>query len=604
LSVRGTEAGASLPNVEPYLRVTSATTPAWRSDGTLAFLSDGTGVPQVWQVDPADGETRPVTRFPERIGALIGSPSGDRLVFGMDAGGDERQQLWLIEERATPRPLTADPATIHTLGRFSPDGTRLAFASNDRDARFFDVSVLDLDDPEAVPRRMMATDETLTPVTWSPDGGMLLVQRQNTNLDADLLLLPVEGGEPDLLTPHGGEASIGSATISPDGESIYYLTNQDREFAALVRLDLADRSVHPIVALEWDIEGLALSPDGQWIAYVVDEDGASALVVRSTTTGDERRVAGPPFGIVEGLVWSLASERLAFSVNGPRHPSTIWVCDLDGSARAVTTAGLAGLDPKTFIEPEIVRYPTFDDREIPALWYTPTATPGPWPVVIDVHGGPEGQRRVKYDALTQFLLARGFAVLAPNVRGSTGYGKAYCHLDDVEKRMDAVADVAAAVEWLNGRPDVATGKIAVYGVSYGGFMVLASLTTYPDLWAAGVDVVGIANFQTFFEQTGPWRRRLRAAEYGDPERDADLLREISPLHRADRITAPLLVIHGQNDPRVPVGEAEQIVSTLGSLGRHVELRIYDDEGHGLVKLPNRIDGYGEVADFLGRVLGG
>jgi dipeptidyl aminopeptidase/acylaminoacyl peptidase len=250
-----------------------------------------------------------------------------------------------------------------------------------------------------------------------------------------------------------------------------------------------------------------------------------------------------------------------------------------------------------------VRYPTFDGRLTPALWYVPANPSGPAPVVIDVHGGPEGQRRVKYDALTQFLVARGFAVLAPNVRGSTGYGKMYCHLDDVEKRMDAVADVAAAADWLNARSDVATGKIAVYGVSYGGFMVLASLTTYPDRWAAGVDVVGVANFETFFAQTGPWRRRLRAAEYGDPDRDAALLRELSPLHRADRITAPLLVIHGRNDPRVPVGEAEQIVATLRGLGRDVDLRIYEDEGHGLVKLPNRIDGYGAIADFLGRVLG-
>ena len=591
------------PSVEPYLRVTAATVPAWWSDDAVAFISDASGVPQVWRTDLRRGDAVPVTRFAERVGALVARSGGGRLVCGMDAGGDERQQLWLVDGDTPPRALTNDPATIHNLGRLSPDGRRLAFAGNDRDPRYFDVSILDLDDPSAAPRRVMASDETLTPVAWSPDGQQVLVYRQNTNLDGDLLLLPVDGGPARLLTPHDGEASIGAAAFHPDGWRVLFLSNQEREYFALVQLDLASGQLEPLVALDWDVEGLALSPDGNWLAYVVNEDGASRLVLRSTTGDKERRVDGLPFGIVEGVTWSPSGRQVAFSVCGPKHPATIWVSDLDGAARAVTTPDLAGLDAGCFVEPEIVRYPTFDGRMAPAFWYTPAATPGPWPVVIDVHGGPEGQRRIKYDALTQFLLARGFAVLAPNVRGSTGYGKTYCHLDDVERRMDAVADVAAAVAWLNARADVAAGKIAVYGVSYGGFMVLASLTTYPDLWTAGVDVVGIANFHTFFTQTGPWRRRLRAAEYGDPERDAGLLREISPLHRADRITTPLFVIHGQNDPRVPVGEAEQIVSTLRALGRDVELRVYADEGHGLVKLANRIDGYGAVADFLGRVLG-
>jgi dipeptidyl aminopeptidase/acylaminoacyl peptidase len=393
------------------------------------------------------------------------------------------------------------------------------------------------------------------------------------------------------------------AMFHPDGERILLLSNQDQELVALVSLDLATRRQTPLVELDWDLEGLAVSPDGVWAAYGVNEDGATRVVIRSFADGEERAVEGLPLGIVEGLIWSPSGQHLACAVCGPKHPYGIWVCGADGQARRVTAPDLAGLDAELFVEPEIVRYPTFDGRQIPAFWYRPLGGDGACPVVIDIHGGPEGQRRNKYDALTQFLVARGYAVLATNVRGSTGYGKAYSHLDDVEKRMDAVADIAAAADWLNARPDVATGKIAIYGVSYGGFMVLASATTYPDRWAAVVDVVGIANFQTFFEQTGPWRRRLRAAEYGDPERDAELLREISPLHKADRITAPLFVIHGRNDPRVPVGEAEQIVSTLRGLGRDVELRIYEDEGHGLIKLPNQIDGYGGVADFLDRVLG-
>jgi dipeptidyl aminopeptidase/acylaminoacyl peptidase len=251
-----------------------------------------------------------------------------------------------------------------------------------------------------------------------------------------------------------------------------------------------------------------------------------------------------------------------------------------------------------------IRFPTFDGREIPAYWFVPNEGDGPWPVVVDVHGGPESQRRPDYSPVNQALVAAGFAVLATNVRGSTGYGKTYNHLDDVEKRMDSVADLAAANAWLREQPNVIADRIAVMGQSYGGFMVLSSLTTYPELWAAGVDVVGIANFVTFLEQTGPWRRKTRADEYGDLERDADLLVEISPIHRVERITAPLFVIHGRNDPRVPLGESEQIVGKLRELGREATLLVFDDEGHGMVKRANRIKGYGEAAAFLAERLKG
>ncbi|HEV2108859.1 MAG TPA: S9 family peptidase, partial [Thermomicrobiales bacterium] len=345
----------------------------------------------------------------------------------------------------------------------------------------------------------------------------------------------------------------------------------------------------------------ALTPGGEWIAYAVNEDGPSRLWLRSTSSGEERAVSGLPDGVIEGLTWAPDGARLAFSLSGPRYPSGIWSCGLDGIATEVTASNLGEVDPVTLSDPQIVRYPTFDGREIPAFWYKP-ATEGPWPVVVDVHGGPESQRRTQFAPVTQFLLSRGYVVLAPNVRGSTGYGKAYCHLDDVERRMDAVADLTAAADWLAAREDVRADRIAVMGQSYGGFMTLAALTSYPDRWAAGVDVVGIADFITFLERTGPWRRSRRAAEYGDLERDADLLREISPLHKVDRIKAPLIVVHGRNDPRVPLFEAEQIVAALEARGRQTELLVFDDEGHGLAKRANRIAGYGAIAAFLDRCL--
>ncbi len=587
----------------PYFNLPSATTPAWLGEGGLAFLSDVTGVPQVWMVGADGGSPRRLTDFSERIGALAASPHGNRIVFGMDAGGNERQQLWTLEpDNGEARALTADPRSIHAFGAFSPDGGRFAFASNSRDERWFDILTIGLDAPASDPIPVMVADALLAPLAVAPDGRRILVRRTNTNLDHDLLLLPGDGSEAQLLTPHDGEATIPDAAFDPRGDGVYVLTNQDRDTVILERLDLRTGQREVLVEGSWDLEALAVAPDGLWLAYAVNQDGASRIVLREVATGHERTLTGLPLGVAEGLTWDRRGQRLAFSYAGPQDPSAIWTSGLDGVARRAMSVDFGPLDPASLVEPETIRYPTFDGRDIPALWFRPTNVDGPWPTVVDVHGGPESQRRPTFAPITQFLLSRGYAVLAPNVRGSTGYGKTYCHLDDIEKRMDAVRDLAVASDWLRSHPEVRTDRIAVMGQSYGGFMTLAALTTYPDRWAAGVDVVGIANFVTFFEQTGPWRRSTRAAEYGDPVRDAVLLQEISPIHRVDQISAPLLVIHGRNDPRVPLGEAEQIVAALEARGATVELLVFDDEGHGLVKRPNRITGYEVVGDFLDRVL--
>jgi dipeptidyl aminopeptidase/acylaminoacyl peptidase len=242
-----------------------------------------------------------------------------------------------------------------------------------------------------------------------------------------------------------------------------------------------------------------------------------------------------------------------------------------------------------------VRYPTFDGREVPALFYELENGPDDTPVVVNVHGGPESQSRPAFAPVTQYLLHRGYAVFFPNVRGSTGYGKTYTHLDDVRLRMDSVKDLAHAAYWLRERGH---DRVAVMGGSYGGFMVLAALTEYPELWSAGVDIVGIANLVTFLENTGSYRRALREPEYGSLERDREFLESISPLHKAGNIRAPLMVIHGKNDPRVPVGEAEQIVERGRENGGRVEYLLYEDEGHGLAKLKNRLDAYPKIAAFL------
>jgi dipeptidyl aminopeptidase/acylaminoacyl peptidase len=366
----------------------------------------------------------------------------------------------------------------------------------------------------------------------------------------------------------------------------------------LARLDLATLALEYLTPDDRDVEGVELSRDGRYLVASRNVDGYSEVLLFN---GRGRRMPDPriPEGIVGGFEFSPDSGRLAFTLTAPERNPDVWVVDLpDGDARHLTRSSTAGIPPRSFRRPRVVRYTSFDGRRIPALFYERGAEDAP--VIVNVHGGPESQARPAFAPVTQYLLGRGYAVFFPNVRGSTGYGKVYTHLDDVGLRMDSVEDLAYAAYWLRERGH---GRIAVMGGSYGGFMVLAALTEYPELWTAGVDIVGIANLVTFLQNTGSYRRSLREQEYGSLERDHDLLKFISPIHKAEKIAAPLMVIHGKNDPRVPVGEAEQIVERVRGNGGTVEYILYEDEGHGLAKLKNRLDAYPKIAAFLDRHVG-
>jgi len=566
----------------------------------IAFLYDVTGVPQVWKVFADGGWPEQLTFFPERVSALEWSPSGGHIFFGMDAGGNERQGLYALSpDGAECLPLETDPDVIHYWGAWSPDGAQIAYTSNARDRSYFDVYTRPLDGES---KRVLQQDGTNTVEAWSPDGRRLLVSRATTNLDNDLYLLDLESGDARLLTEHRDEALYLSPNFVGEDELIL-LANADSDFLAPARLDLRTGSLARLEEPGWDVEYLAASPDGRVVAYAVNEDGYSRITVY--VDGDNVQTSGLPSGVVSGLQLSAEGSVLAIDLNTPTTGANVWTMDpATGEAVQVTRASLAGIAPEALVEPELVRYASFDGLEVPAFLYKPVGVEPPYPVVVHVHGGPESQAVPNLHPTIQYLVHRGFGVLATNVRGSTGYGKAYTHLDDVRKRMDSVADLEAAVRWLRDSGQGDPGRIAVMGGSYGGFMTLAAITTYPDLWAAAVNTVGIANFVTFLENTGPWRRRLRESEYGSLEQDRDFLEEISPINHVERIAAPMLVIHGANDPRVPIGEAEQIVERLQGLGREVEYLRYEDEGHGLVKLNNRIHAAEATAAFLDNHIGG
>lgn len=578
-----------------YLNVRSATSPSFSQDSqTLCFVSDITGVPQLWQVPVQGGWPEQLSFSDDRVTAGHYGHHTPFIVYGMDSGGNEREQLYLLYGSETTE-LAVDPAIMHLFGAISWDDRQIAYSDNRRKPAFFDVYVRNLDGGDE--RRVYEQDGSNFVSDWSCDGRYVLITRQTGALDAEVYLLDLKTGKARHLTPHRGLAQYGSAQFSPDGQSIYLRTDQDSEFVRGARMDL-NGQLEFLTEDGADVDGIALSPDGSCLALIRNIDGYSLLTVRSLADGSEVRVPDLPDGVATQPVWSPDGSMLAFTFTGPADNPNIWIWDLTQHVcYQVTRASRGGLPHDSFVTPEPVSYCSFDDLLIPAFLYIPHVAGRP-PVVMIVHGGPEGQTTPIFSPIVQYYVNRGYAVFMPNVRGSIGYGRTYTHLDDVEKRMDSVADLAAGARWLRESTRVDGTKIAIQGGSYGGFMVLGALTAYPDLWTAGVDIVGIANFETFLRNTGAYRRHWRIPEYGHPDEHAKLFRRISPIHHVDRIEAPLMVIHGDNDPRVPLSEAEQIVQALEQRGRPVKFLHFTDEGHGIIRLKNKLIAYPAIAEFL------
>lgn len=578
--------------------------PVFLDTSTIAFLDDRSGVPQVSIISVEDdgGAIQSLTTYPERVLSLLSNGEGG-LVFGMDSGGNERQQLWRLDASdQEPVRITGRADAIHEPGAVQHGNSYVLYRSNARDEATFDILGTGTDD--RIADIWMASTGQASPVAISDDGQLALIVQTNTNLDADVLLVRRAGGDPVVLTAHQGEAWILGAEFHPDMKQVFVLTNADAEFTRLVAIDIASGERTVVVEDSWDVERFAISPDGTRVVVGVNENGWSRAAIHRLDGTDEILPIDIPRGTIDRFTWAPDSSAVAFGMSTATDPSRILLTKVDGQ---VTSFDEEGPHPRPpVVEPELIHYRTFDERDIPAFFFK-SPLPGPRPVLVEVHGGPESQRRLQYTSAVltdQFIQSLGISVLSLNVRGSTGYGKAYSHLDDKSLRLDSVKDVAAAVAWLRQRDDVIGDRIGVMGQSYGGFMTLASLCFHPELWSAAVEVVGIANFVSFLERTGPWRRQHRSEEYGFLEHDREMLERISPLNHVDEITAPLMVIHGRNDPRVPLYEAEQIVDALRKRQRTVQLRVFDSEGHGLSKRENRITGYAAAAAFLLQHLSG
>jgi dipeptidyl aminopeptidase/acylaminoacyl peptidase len=576
---------------------------------------DTTGVPQVWTLDEPGTWPEQRTFFDDRVTFASWSPERPELIVGRDRGGDEKETLYRLDVTdGSTTDLTEHPDAKHWFGGWSPDGERFAFVSNRRDESVFDVYVQDRTATGTDAQRIHEGDGWLAVAGWSPDGDRLLLTQSHSSFDQDVYLIDVATGSRRHLTPHEGSVRHRSANWAPDGEGVYLVTDRETDTLRLSYIDLATNDLSavetantddtPLDADEWNVDGVTVDRDSRRLVYSHNVDGYTEVAVGELVApGRLDHVPTPdlPPCVAGGVSFGPDGDRFALTVTRSDDTANVYVVDVtSGDAERWTRASTAGIPRDTFVTPELVRYPSFDGLRVPAFFSLPETDTGhgETPVVVDVHGGPESQRRPSFGGVKQYLLSRGYAVFEPNVRGSTGYGKAYTHLDDVEKRMDAVADLKAGVDWLRDHPAVDPDRIAVMGASYGGFMTLAALTTYPDVWAAGVDIVGIANFVSFLENTGDWRRELREAEYGSLETDRELLESISPVNHVEDIDAPLFVLHGENDPRVPVSEAHRIVEGAREAGVPVRELVFEDEGHGFTKLENRIEAYSAVVEFL------
>jgi dipeptidyl aminopeptidase/acylaminoacyl peptidase len=609
--------------ISRYLNIRQAYFPSFAADGQhLAFLTNITGIPQVWQVGlPKNLDN---VLWPEQLtfesDRVMGvefspAPNDDRLIYAHDVGGNENMQLFLLAtDGSTEVNLTAGyENAMHLFGEWSTDGQQILFAANRRQPGLFDLYVQALDGEASL---VWENNEPgyLFNQTFSPDGQRAAVVRMASSFDDDLLEIELATGTVQQLITTDEAVRYTICHYAADGQSLFVNTDLGSDFLYIARLDLETKALEPLIKPDWDCECLSLSPDGKTLAYTVNIDGAHELYLFDLATGATRpapRISTAPGIVTDGrLTFSHDSTRLAFSFTSATRTADIFIWDLtDDRIQAVTRSSHGGIPTRSFAVPELIHYPSFDRdergdiRQIPAWFYRPAGNSNrPMPTVVMVHGGPESQFMSSFHFLVQYFLHNGYAVLAPNVRGSTGYGKAYGHLDDVEKRLDSVADLAHAAYWLRDQPDIDGKRLVVYGGSYGGFMVLSALTTYPDLWAAGVDIVGISNFVTFLENTSEYRRSHREAEYGSLEHDRDFLETISPSHQLDKITAPLMVIHGANDPRVPLSEAEQVAEALKTREIPVEFLVFDDEGHGLVKLKNKLVAYPAIIEFLDKHL--
>ena len=588
-----------------YQNVRSASFQTWSGDGKSLFINTRFGdVGQLHRVDMPMGARHQVTFYSEPVGEVARQPKGSSLVFTRDAGGSEFSQIFLLDPAGGDAHMITDGESRNGAVIWDREGRRLAYQSTRRNGASNDIWLADPDNPAGSRVVLESPDGSWWgPAEFSRTGTRVLVTNYVSITDSRVNLLDLDTGNVTLLAGGTTNPSVNvPLAFDDDNDGFWFITDRAGEFSVLAWQSLEEGAEPEYITKEipWNVDGGAISHDRRRAAFTVNENGRTAVYLFDPRTREYRRIDSIPVGLVGGLEFSPDDARLAMTINTANSPSDTYVLELRAGALDYaelvrwTQSEVGGLDTTTFIEPELIEFPTFDEvggapRKIPAWIYRPRGS-GPFPVVVSIHGGPEGQARPAFTSTYQLWLEKlGVAVIVPNVRGSAGYGKTYVSLDNGFNREDSVKDIGALLDWIEVQPDLDQDRVAVFGGSYGGYMVLASAVHFSDRLKAAVDIVGISSFVTFLENTQDYRRDLRRVEYGD-ERDPEMrahLEKISPVNNVEKIEVPLFVVQGENDPRVPVTESIQMVEALRQQVETVWYMNALNEGHGYRKKENR-----------------
>ena len=562
--------------------------------------------PQLHVVKMPGGERQQLTFYADAVASGAFHPNGgDYIVFSKDIGGGEWFQLYRYDVKTGDVALLTDGKSRNLRGPWSSRGDQIAYMSTRRTGKDTDLWVINPADPKSDRLLTQLVGGGWQPQDWSPDDKKILLTEEISINDTYLWLVDTTTGEKTALTPRDTKEKIfyGDAQFSKDGKGVYVTTDKDSEFQRLAYLDFATKQPKYLTSkIPWDVERFDLTYDGKRLAFVTNEEGVSVLHAMDTATEKELPLPKLPAGVIGALRWHKNGHELAFSQNNARSPGDCYSLDVTSGKVERWTSSETAVKTDAFPEAELVRWKSFDGKMISGFLYKPaTKFTGKRPVVVVIHGGPEGQSQPTFLGRANYYLNEmGIALIVPNVRGSTGYGKTFTLLDNGFKRDDTYKDINALFDWIAARPDLDADRIGVTGGSYGGHMTLAVSTFYSDRIRCSVDIVGMSNLVTFLEHTEAYRRDLRRVEYGD-ERDPKMreyLEKIAPMNNIDKIKKPMFVIAGKNDPRVPVSESQQIADALKKQGTPVWLLIAKDEGHGYRKKSNQDFQFYATVEFL------
>jgi dipeptidyl aminopeptidase/acylaminoacyl peptidase len=582
-----------------YRNTRSASIQGWLPGGKGMLISTRFGeTSQIHLLEKPGGARRQITFFEEPVGGAVVCPAAVRrgFIFAKDVGGGEFYQLFYFDMDTGSYDMFTDGSSRNGGAVWSNDGKKFAFYSTRRNGRDWDIFVGDIDDPSSA-EPIVEEGGVWFPGEWSPGDDKMIVGRYVSANESYGYVLDVESGELTEVNPTDKKVSYGSAVWAGDEGHLYFTDDQGDQFHNLKYYDIEkEKTINLTSGIHWDVGSLEMSEQGDRLAFTVNEDGVDKLYILDTKDQEWERVPGIPTGQIYGLDFHPDGSKLALVINTSSSPGDVYVLDMDDyTLRRWTYSEVGGLNTNSFVQPELIHYQTFDKvdgqpRKIPAFIYRPRNAQSPCPVLVYIHGGPEGQFVPYFLSTFQYYVNElGIAVIAPNVRGSAGYGKSYLKLDNGYKREDSVCDIGKLLDWIDQQPNLDNTRVAVIGGSYGGYMSLACMTNYNDRLKCGIDMVGISNFVTFLENTKEYRRDLRRVEYGD-ERDPDMrefLNRISPTTNAHKITKPMFIAQGLNDPRVPASEAEQIIEAVRSNGVTAWYMLAKDEGHGFRKKSNR-----------------